>query len=40
MSAFSRDRITGPAFLLVAGRTVGLVATFAIGSLLGASGVV
>jgi O-antigen/teichoic acid export membrane protein len=34
MSAFSRDHITGPAFLLVAGRTVGLVATFAIGPLL------
>lgn len=27
------DRITGPAFLLVAGRTVGLIATFAIGPL-------
>ena len=34
MSAFSRDHITGPAFLLVAGRTVGLIATFAIGPLL------
>ena len=30
----ARDHITGPAFLLVAGRTVGLVATFAIGPLL------
>ena len=30
----TRDHITGPAFLLVAGRTVGLVATFAIGPLL------
>ena len=28
------DRITGPAFLLVAGRTAGLIATFAIGPLL------
>ena len=34
MSAFSKDHITGPAFLLVAGRTVGLIATFAIGPLL------
>lgn len=29
-----KDHITGPAFLLVAGRTVGLVATFAIGPIL------
>ena len=28
-----QDHITGPAFLLVAGRTVGLIATFAIGPL-------
>jgi O-antigen/teichoic acid export membrane protein len=34
MSDARRDHITGPAFLLVAGRTVGLVATFAIGPLL------
>jgi O-antigen/teichoic acid export membrane protein len=30
----AQDHITGPAFLLVAGRTAGLVATFAIGPLL------
>ena len=29
-----RDHITGPAFLLVAGRTIGLIATFAIGPIL------
>ncbi|MGH9237505.1 MAG: hypothetical protein ACRD3G_05645, partial [Vicinamibacterales bacterium] len=29
-----KDHITGPAFLLVVGRTVGLIATFAIGPLL------
>ena len=29
-----QDHITGPAFLLVAGRTVGLIATFAIGPIL------
>jgi O-antigen/teichoic acid export membrane protein len=34
MSAARKDHITGPAFLLVAGRTVGLIATFAIGPLL------
>lgn len=34
MSVWSRDHITGPAFLLVAGRTVGLIVTFAIGPLL------
>jgi O-antigen/teichoic acid export membrane protein len=32
--AVPKDHITGPAFLLVAGRTAGLVATFAIGPLL------
>lgn len=30
----AKDHITGPAFLLVAGRTAGLIATFAIGPLL------
>jgi O-antigen/teichoic acid export membrane protein len=34
MTSERTDHITGPAFLLVAGRTVGLVATFAIGPLL------
>ena len=34
IAARSQDHITGPAFLLVVGRTVGLVATFAIGPLL------
>jgi O-antigen/teichoic acid export membrane protein len=34
MSGTRTDHITGPAFLLVAGRTIGLVATFAIGPLL------
>jgi O-antigen/teichoic acid export membrane protein len=33
-SARSQDHITGPAFLLVVGRTAGLIATFAIGPLL------
>ena len=32
--ARTQDHITGPAFLLVAGRTAGLIATFAIGPLL------
>jgi O-antigen/teichoic acid export membrane protein len=33
MSPTRKDHVTGPAFLLVVGRTVGLVATFAIGPL-------
>ena len=34
MTARAQDRITGPAFLLVVGRTAGMIATFAIGPLL------
>jgi O-antigen/teichoic acid export membrane protein len=34
MNTGQKDHITGPAFVLVAGRTVGLIATFAIGPLL------
>lgn len=33
-AALRKDHITGPAFLLVAGRTLGLIATFAIGPIL------
>jgi O-antigen/teichoic acid export membrane protein len=34
MTAKAQDHITGPAFLLVVGRTAGMIATFAIGPLL------
>jgi O-antigen/teichoic acid export membrane protein len=34
MTPVKRDHITGPAFLLVVGRTVGMIATFAIGPIL------
>ena len=34
MTSRAQDHITGPAFLLVAGRTAGMIATFAIGPIL------